>query len=84
MENVTWNSYVCRQKGSPMNIHIAQYPQLRDLCWNRPADTVLDGEDALALYERNWRFIDADRLTQEEQALLDLLVARYGNGVLNV
>lgn len=67
-----------------MDIHIEQYPQLRDLCWNRPADTVLEGEDALALYERNWRFIDIARLTPDEQALLDLLVARYGNGVLNV
>lgn len=67
-----------------MNIRVEQYPQLRDLCWNRPANTILEGEDALALYERNWRFIDADRLTQEEQALLDMLVARYGNGVLNV
>lgn len=67
-----------------MDIRIEQYPQLRDLCWNRPADTVLEGEDALALYERNWRFIDTARLTPDEQALLDLLVARYGNGVLNV
>lgn len=67
-----------------MNIRIDKYPQLRELCWNRPAATVLEGEDALALYERNWRFIDMDRLTQEEQDLLDMLVARYGNGVLNV
>lgn len=67
-----------------MQVRVENYEQLRDLCWNRPTDTVLDGHDALAIYERNWRFVDRDALTEEEQALLDTLVARYGNGVLNV
>ena len=67
-----------------MQVRVENYAQLRDLCWNRPTDTVLDGRDALAIYERNWRFVDRDALTEEEQALLETLVARYGNGVLNV
>jgi hypothetical protein len=67
-----------------MQVRVENYAQLRDLGWNRPADTVLDGRDALAIYERNWRFVDRDALTEEEQALLDTLVTRYGNGVLNV
>ena len=67
-----------------MQVLVENYAQLRDLCWNRPTDTVLDGRDALAIYERNWRFVDRDALTEAEQALLDRLVARYGNGVLNV
>ena len=67
-----------------MDIHVEQYPQLRDLCWNRPANTVLGGEDALALYERNWRFVDVEQLTAVERALIDQLVSEYGNGVLNV
>lgn len=36
-----------------MKVRIEQYPQLRDLCWNRPANTVLEGEDALALFEHD-------------------------------
>jgi hypothetical protein len=67
-----------------MQVRIADYPQLHALCWNRPADTVVDGHDALALYERNWRFVDRDRLTEQEKQLIDQLVERYGKGVLNV
>jgi len=67
-----------------MQVRVENFPQLRDLCWNRPANTVLDGREALAIYERNWRFIDKEALDREERNLLDRLVTRYGNGVLNV
>ena len=67
-----------------MQVRVENFTQLRGLCWNRPANTVLDGRDALAIYERNWRFIDKEALDREERNLLDRLVARYGNGVLNV
>lgn len=67
-----------------MRIAVDQFPQLKSLCWNRPGDDALTGEEALALYERNWRFIDTEALTTQEQALLDHLVVAYGNGVLNV
>lgn len=63
-----------------MNIRVSQYPQLRQLCWNRPDDTVVDGETALALYERNWRFVDKREILPHEQTLLAQLVARHGNG----
>ena len=65
-----------------MEIHVALYPQLQRLCWNRPADAVLNGKDALALYERNWRFVDKAALTVDERALIDMLVQRYGSGTL--
>lgn len=64
-----------------MQIDVKTYPQLRALCWNRPDDTVVDGAEALALYERNWRFVDEDALTDDERELLAALVAKYGNGV---
>lgn len=67
-----------------MRVRIEQYPQLRHLCWNRPPDSVLEGEDALAIYERNWRHVDQEALTPEERDMLARLIARYGNGVLNV
>jgi len=63
-----------------MDIPINQYPQLRQLCWNRPDDAVVDGETALALYERNWRFVDLDEMRPHERTLLEHLVAIYGNG----
>lgn len=61
---------------------IAANPQLRLLCWNRRDDTVLDGEEALALYERNWRFLEADTLDGAERALIAVLCRRHGGGAL--
>lgn len=48
-----------------MRIPVNRYPQLQGLCWNRPADAIVDGPEALALYERNWRFVDVPALTLE-------------------
>lgn len=63
-----------------MNVRVNKYPQLRQLCWNRPHDAVVDGATALALYERNWRFVDRDALPPCERMLLNRLVALHGNG----
>ena len=64
-----------------MQIHANAYPQLRTLCWNRPDDTVLDGPEALGLYENNWRLVEPENFDVEEKKLLDTLVAHFGNGV---
>lgn len=64
-----------------MKINTDDFPQLKALCWNRPAGAILDSEDALGLYESNWRFVDREALSEEEQALIDLLIAMHGNGV---
>ncbi|MCL7466752.1 hypothetical protein [Phaeovulum sp. NW3] len=64
-----------------MKIHVNAYPQLRNLCWNRPENAVVDGPEALGLYENNWRFVEPEKIEREERLLLDTLVARFGNGV---
>jgi hypothetical protein len=66
-----------------MVLDINQWPALRDLAWNR-ADPWIPAEDALALYERNWRFVEPAQLTREEADLIDHLKHRFGGGVLNV
>jgi hypothetical protein len=63
-------------------IDVREYPELALLCWNR-ADRFLPAQEAFALYERNWRFVDEKRLSARERGLLDRLARRYGNGVLN-
>lgn len=63
-----------------MNVHLNEYPQLRQLAWNRPDDAVVDGETALALYERNWRFVDVDAFSAHERDLLRDLIQVHGNG----
>ena len=67
-----------------MLVQAENYPQLRLLCWNRADGGPISGQEALALYEANWRHVDQEALTPEEQALLKRLAEDYGNGVLNV
>lgn len=62
---------------------IDNYPQLALLAWNRVVREIT-GEEAFALYERNWRFVDKGYLTNNEAALIDRLMTQYGHGVLNV
>jgi hypothetical protein len=64
-------------------INIDDYPQLAILAWNR-VDRVIDDDEALALYERNWRFVDVAHFDANEAALIEELKIKYGNGVLNV
>lgn len=67
-----------------MKIKIAHYPQLRSLSWNRRPDGTIEEVDALALYERNWHYVDQQNISADEKALIDRLVNTYGFGVLNV
>lgn len=65
-------------------IKVAIYPQLKLIAWNRPWETVLEDDEAFALYESNWRFVDQDALVPEEKELIGLLTAKFGGGLLNV
>ncbi|MBI1906667.1 MAG: hypothetical protein HYS20_10600 [Rhodocyclales bacterium] len=67
-----------------MQLRVADYPQLRLIAWNRREDDLVDEDEALALYERNWRYVDQQALSQDERQLIDRLVRQYGHGVLNV
>jgi len=63
-------------------IRIADHPQLALLCWN-VRDEYLTREEAFGLYERNWRLVEPARLDARERALIDELVAEFGQGVIN-
>lgn len=63
-------------------VRIADYAALAEIAWNR-TDTWIPAHDALRLYERNWRFVDANRLEPRERALIERLSARYGGGPLD-
>lgn len=69
----------------PASIRLADYPQLRLLAWSRdPGLRTITAEDALALYERNWRFVDPSSLSRKEAALIRRLAERAGAGRLHV
>ncbi len=63
-------------------VRLADYPQLRDLAWNR-VDQFIPIEEAFRLYERNWRFIDTAQLNERERLLVERLKMECGNGELN-
>jgi hypothetical protein len=65
-----------------MLVRVADYPQLRDLAWNR-SDQLIPAQEAFALYERNWRFIEEHRLDDPERVLIERLAEQFGSGVIN-
>lgn len=68
----------------PERIRLADYPQLRQLAWPLQGVEELSPQDALALYERNWKHVDAGRLTMKEIALIQALATALGGGRLLV
>ncbi|MBV6747217.1 hypothetical protein [Xanthomonas vasicola] len=67
-----------------MQLRLADYPQLKLIAWNRRDNDLVEEEEALALYERNWRYVDEAHLLSKERQLIDQLVQKYGHGVLHV
>ncbi len=65
-------------------LRINDYPQLRFIAWNRPGDQVISEEEAFALYERNWRYVELDKLEPSERDLIDRLTREIGHGHLHV
>ncbi|HEY4254403.1 MAG TPA: hypothetical protein VGM87_24575 [Roseomonas sp.] len=56
------------------------FPELKLLAWNRDPARPIPGQEALDLYERNWRHVAVDRLTAAETALIRDLTEQFGRG----
>jgi len=67
-----------------MQIQLADFPQLQLIAWNRQKDGFIEEEEAFALYERNWRWIEQASLSADERQLIERLTHVFGHGVLNV
>lgn len=63
-------------------VRLADYPQLRDVAWNR-ADEFIPANEAFRIYERNWRLLEPDLFDDCERALLARLKAEFGNDEIN-
>lgn len=68
----------------PKRIRVADYPQLKRLAWQLKDSTELSPEEALELYERNWRHVENDNLQKKERQLIDRLLAKLGRSKLLV
>ena len=58
----------------------ADFPELKRLVWNRDPTRSVDAEDAFRLYERNWRFVEVEALTERERQLINALGDEFGGG----
>ena len=66
----------------PKRIRIEAYPQLQQLAWPLGGVEELTPQDALDLYERNWRHVDLANLSIKEHALIRALSRALGGGRL--
>jgi transcriptional regulator with XRE-family HTH domain len=68
----------------PERIRLQDYPQLKALAWQVHAVDELTPQEALQLYERNWRHLDASALSPGELELIGKLTRSIGGGRLLV
>lgn len=68
----------------PATIAVGDYPGLRSLAWQTDAGTTITETEALNLYERGWRHLDHETLTDQEKAFIQHLADAYSNGRLLV
>lgn len=62
----------------PARVRLADYPALKQLAWQVHGADVLSPQEALGIYERNWRHLDLSALTAQEQDLIDTLRQVFG------
>ena len=79
---VSWNAAAYSGPYGESRATPAEFPELKMLAWNRDAMCPIPAEEAFALYERNWRFVDQQRLTARERQLIHGLAKQFGRGVL--
>lgn len=68
----------------PADVTVGDYPGLRGLAWQTDAGTVISETEALNLYERGWRRLDREALTDRERAFIQHLADTYSHGALLV
>ena len=68
----------------PATITVGDYPGLRALEWQTHAGTTITETEALNLYERGWRHLNQEALTDHEKAFIQHLADTYSNGRLLV
>lgn len=68
----------------PKEIILANYKQLKRLAWQLKQTKTVTPQEALDIYERNWRHIDLDAMDSRERDLIDKLLAFFGRRKLLV
>ena len=61
-------------------IHLADYPNIRQLFWSAPGLHDVDETTLYSALDNNWKWIDWNTLTPEEKKLIDKLAVEKGSG----
>ena len=77
--SATPGSATLREDEVDETVRVSDYPQLKLIAWNLAADSILADDEALALYERNWRHVDQGALNADELELIRRLTRAAGH-----
>lgn len=69
---------VDREGWIPVRIRMTDYPQLMQLAWQVKGTETLTPREAWDIYERNWRHLDENALSEHERQLIDALRLGFG------
>ncbi|MNL57022.1 hypothetical protein D3C87_1805550 [compost metagenome] len=61
----------------PKKIRVSSYKQLKKLAWQLDKNHELSPQEAMNLYERNWRHVDLKTMDTKEKAFLDNLLRAF-------
>lgn len=61
----------------PLKIPFKQYPQLKFLAWQIHGTEHLTPKEAWGIYQRNWRHVEEEKLTEPERLLIKQLQAVF-------
>lgn len=62
----------------PKTVRLTDYPTLKQLAWQLKGAQTLTPQEALDLYERNWRHIDFKAMNARELDFLEALLSAHG------
>ncbi len=62
----------------PANIRIGDYKQLKKIAWQLKDNQEINAEEAIELYERNWRHLDLKSLDKSERKFIKSLLSAFG------
>ena len=74
----TENRSAGRNGWIPARVRLSDYPQLQRLAWQVHGTDALTPHEALDIYERNWRHVDAQALSSGERQLVEALRLALG------
>lgn len=69
-----------KSKKEILKVDAQKYPQLCWVLWDH-VDKNVSEEEAFYAYDKNVRFLDIERMSDDERAFFDRLMNKFGKGV---